>query len=117
MSEAAVVSTPKANGVSKLEAVRQAMQKLGKDASRADLQSFVKKHFGYDMNLDFISNYKNKLQSSTGMAKGPAAPKAVVAAPKTTAVAPKAVSIPAAAPKPAAPKPAVAKASASQPAA
>jgi hypothetical protein len=38
-----------------MEAVRQAMAKLGLDAGRADIQKYVKTNFGIGMHVDHIS--------------------------------------------------------------
>ena len=48
--------------VTKTEAVRRAMGELGKDASRPDIQKYVKDKFGYDMSPDHISNCKSDLR-------------------------------------------------------
>jgi len=64
------VAPPKANdGITKKEAVRQALSKLGKDASRPDIQTFVKNHYGLQMTLDHISNCKGELRKEKGHAK------------------------------------------------
>jgi hypothetical protein len=54
-------STPK-GGITKKEAVRQALGKLGKDASRPGIQKFVKDTYGLQMTLDHISNCKGELK-------------------------------------------------------
>ena len=91
--------------ISKIDAVGKALAQLGDDASRPDIQAFVKKAFGLDIGLDHISNCKNELQKRAGKgktkAKQPAAPKAAVAPAKGEAVNPTA-------PKTSAPKPAAA---------
>jgi hypothetical protein len=69
----------------KLEAVRQAMAKLGLDAGRQAIHDYIKKAHGVEMSLDHISTCRGNIRSKAK----PAAP--------------------AAAPKPAAPKPAAAK--------
>ena len=64
------VSPPKTNGgITKKEAVRQALSKLGKDASRPDIQKFVKNNYGLQMTLDHISNCKGELRKEKGHAK------------------------------------------------
>jgi hypothetical protein len=54
----------KKNGskVSKTDAVGHALSELGKDASRSDIQKFVKDRFGYDMSPDHVSNCKSELR-------------------------------------------------------
>jgi hypothetical protein len=47
-----------AGGISKMEAVRRAMNELGFDATRTDIQKFVKERFDADLSLDVISTYK-----------------------------------------------------------
>jgi hypothetical protein len=59
-----------AAGMSKMEAVRQAISKLGADAGRTQIQSFVKEKFGIEMSADHISNYKGEiLKKAVGGAK------------------------------------------------
>ena len=105
MSKTAVTTPPaKANGITKIEAVRLAMRQLVKDASRADIQDYVKEHFGFEMSLAHITDCKKKLKKrGQGNAKKPTTPKAVAA--------PKAEPAPKAAVPPT-PTPAVAKATA-----
>ena len=56
--------------MSKMEAVRQAISKLGADAGRTQIQSFVKEKFGIEMSADHISNYKGEiLKKAAGGAK------------------------------------------------
>jgi hypothetical protein len=73
------------------------MAELGKDASRGDIQSFVRERFGHEMTLDHISNCKGELAKKAGGKKPPKKKKAK-APPATTTLAP------ATAPKPAAAK-------------
>jgi hypothetical protein len=86
----------KANGgITKIEAVRQALGKLGKDASRPDIQKFVKDNYGHQMTLDHISNCRGELRkrkgsSKTAVSQQPAAQKQE---PKKPATGPKANSI------------------------
>jgi hypothetical protein len=62
--------TNKANGViTKIEAVRQALGKLGKDASRPEIQKFIKNNFRLDITPDHISNCKAELRKRKGPAK------------------------------------------------
>jgi hypothetical protein len=46
------------DGISKMEAVRQAIAKLGKEAKPPEILSFVKQNFGVKMSYDMASNYK-----------------------------------------------------------
>jgi hypothetical protein len=60
----------KANGgITKIEAVGRALSKLGKDASRPDIQKFVRDDFGLDVTLDHISACKGELRKKKGHAK------------------------------------------------
>jgi hypothetical protein len=52
-----------------MEAVRRAMADLGLDASRTDIQSFLTKQFGIEMNLDMISTYKADVARKLANAK------------------------------------------------
>ena len=89
-----------AGGISKMEAVRQAMGKLGNAATRIELQMFVQENFGIEMNLDVVSSYKAFITSK--------AKKTAAKPPATKPVAPKpeAANTPAA--KPVAQQPATA---------
>jgi hypothetical protein len=51
------------------EAVRQALSKLGKDASRAEIQKFVKDNYRFEMTLDHISNCKGEIRKEKSHAK------------------------------------------------
>jgi hypothetical protein len=60
----------KANGgITKIDAVQQALSKLGKAASRPEIQKFVKDSYGLQMTLDHISNCKGELRKRKGPAK------------------------------------------------
>jgi hypothetical protein len=71
MAERANGNAPKkANGgITKIEAVKQALSKLGKDATRPDIQKFVKDNYRVEMTLDHISNCKGELRKKKGHAK------------------------------------------------
>ena len=77
-------------GITRKEAVRQALGALAKDASRADIQKFIKDKYGFEMTLDHISNYKSDIRRKSGKGKkrgrkpGPK-PAAAGAAPKAAA--------------------------------
>jgi hypothetical protein len=49
-------------GVSKKEAVRQALSALGMEAPRLDLHKFIKEHYNLDMTLNHISSCKGEIQ-------------------------------------------------------
>jgi len=49
----------KAKQVSKMEAMRQAIQKLGPDAENSALQAALKSDFGVTMTTGMFSNYKS----------------------------------------------------------
>jgi hypothetical protein len=86
-------------GLSKMDLVRKALDKLGKKAKPLAIQSHVKQEFGVDMTADHVSNYKGKiLRGDTGKKKA--------AKPKKAARPKKAEVAKAAAQKTAAPKPA-----------
>jgi hypothetical protein len=56
-------------GITRKEAVRQALAALAKDATRADLQKFMKDHYGFEMTLDHISSCKSEIQKEKGHKK------------------------------------------------
>ena len=79
--------------ITKLEAVRQALAKLGNDALPSQMQPYIKKTFGIDMTTDHISTSKGDIARKAREAaeaahqaagKKPAAPK-TQAAPKAQA--------------------------------
>jgi hypothetical protein len=96
-------SKPQA-GVTKMEAVRQAIASLGWGAKREAIQTFVKEQFGVEMSLDHVSNYKSDLAKKAGKGKarskkGPAKTKpapVAAAVPRETAPEPPAATKPAA---------------------
>ncbi len=57
-------SDPRTN---KMEAVRQAMDSLGYDASPLEIQKHVKDNFDVDMSANMISSYKSTLRSKAGL--------------------------------------------------
>lgn len=66
----------KAGGVSKMSAVRQALEKLGYEAKPTDILEYVKQNFGVEMSSSMVSNYKAILsKKATGNSTAPAAPK------------------------------------------
>jgi hypothetical protein len=59
----------KSGGVSKMDAVREALRQLGSDAKPAQIQGFIKEQFGHEMTLDHISNYKSDIRRKSGKGK------------------------------------------------
>jgi hypothetical protein len=59
----------KAGGVSKMDAVREALRELTSDAKPAQIQGFIKAKFGVAMTLDHISNYKSNILKKSGKGK------------------------------------------------
>jgi hypothetical protein len=51
-----------------MEAVRQAMNVLGYEASPAAIQQHIKDNFGVEMNTNMISSYKSTIREKAGMA-------------------------------------------------
>lgn len=49
-------------GISKKEAVRQALSALGMDAPRVEVQNFIKDHFKLDISPNHISSCKSDIQ-------------------------------------------------------
>jgi hypothetical protein len=49
------------DGISKMEAVRQAIAKLGKDAKPNDILGHIKSEFGITMSYDMASTYKSSV--------------------------------------------------------
>src|SRR4051794_29744753 len=68
-------------GISKMDAMRQAVAELGLDAKNPDIEGFLKKKFKIDMDTKMISSYKSKLKEEAP--KAPAAPKTPAPAPET----------------------------------
>src|SRR5437660_1560452 len=52
---------PNGTAANKMDAVRQALGELGRDAQPADIQGFLKARFGLDMKANMISSYKSSL--------------------------------------------------------
>jgi hypothetical protein len=50
----------------KAEAIRRALAKLGKKATPAEIQDFIKTNFGIEMATTVISVYKSKLNKTKG---------------------------------------------------
>jgi hypothetical protein len=67
--------------LTKVEAVRRAMAALGEEASRTDLQGYVRQKFGFNMNLNHISTCKTKLAKLAAKAETPNGSKTAAARP------------------------------------
>ena len=52
----------------KAEAVRQAMDNLGDEASPLMIQKFIKDNFDQDMSANMISSYKSNVRAKKGLA-------------------------------------------------
>jgi len=60
------------DGMSKMEAVRQAIAALGKDAGPAQILPFIKEKFGIVMSTEMAYNYKSTaLKKMKGKKRGP----------------------------------------------
>jgi hypothetical protein len=57
-------------GVSKMDAVRQALRELGRKAKPLKIQAFIKDNFKIDMTPDHISNYKSTILKGKGKKSG-----------------------------------------------
>ena len=75
--------------LTKMEAVRQAIARLGWDAKPRQIQKHVKRRFGVEMTADHISTYKGDLAKKAGRAKSRPAPVAASAARETAPATPK----------------------------
>jgi hypothetical protein len=73
------------DGISKMEAVRQALAKHGKDTKPGDLLNHLKSDFGITMSYDMASTYKSaalkKKKGKRGRKPGPKPATAVAAVP------------------------------------
>lgn len=58
-----------ANGPTKMDMVREALAKFGKDAKPIQIQEYVKKEYKVSMTADHVSNYKGKLLRGGGGGK------------------------------------------------
>jgi hypothetical protein len=64
-----------AGKITKVDAVGRALAELGQEASRSEIQSWVKDHFGYDMTLGHISDCKKNLAKRSGAGRKKPGPK------------------------------------------
>ena len=65
-----MATTNPAEGMSKMDAVRQALSDLGKDAKPLELQPYIKQSFGIDMSVDHVSTYKSQILRKKGKRRG-----------------------------------------------
>src|ERR1022692_2367725 len=79
-SAAATETGWKRKKLTKVEAVRRAIAALGEEASRGDLQGYVRQKFGVKIGLDHISNCKGELAKRAAKAPPSAGPKAAAVA-------------------------------------
>jgi hypothetical protein len=57
-------------GITKAEAVRQALKALGREAKNIDIQEFIRREFGLEMTINNISAYKSMENKRIGGASG-----------------------------------------------
>ena len=74
--------------LTKMEAVRQAIARLGWEAKPKQIQKHIRRRFGVEMTADYISNYKGDLARKAGRTKARPAPVASAAARETSPMAP-----------------------------
>jgi hypothetical protein len=58
-------------GITKMEAVRRALAKLGRDAKPLQIKALIKSEFGLEMSADHISTYKGVLRKKAGDKRRP----------------------------------------------
>lgn len=58
------VADPRTN---KMEAVRQAMNSLGFEASPSEIQTYIRDNFDQEMSANMISSYKSTLRGKAGL--------------------------------------------------
>src|SRR4051794_31376909 len=68
---AATEPVRKRNKITKVEAVGRAIAALGEEASRGDIQGYVRQKFGVKIGLDHISNCKGELAKRAAKATTP----------------------------------------------
>jgi hypothetical protein len=74
--------------MTKMEAVRRALAKLGRDAKPLQLREFIRSEFGIEMSADHISTYKGVLLKKAGGKSKPGPNPPQGAAPAARAVSP-----------------------------
>ena len=57
-------------GISKMDAVKAALEQLGKNAKPLEFHGFVQQKFDMDLDVDLIHNYKHILTKKKGKGKG-----------------------------------------------
>jgi hypothetical protein len=57
-------------GISKMDAVRRALNDLGKHAMPRELHPYIKQNLGVDMSVDHISTYKSQILRKKSKGKG-----------------------------------------------
>jgi hypothetical protein len=73
-------------GITKMDAVRKAMTKLGWEAGRAPIREYVKSHFGVDMTADHVSTCRGDiLRQRAAKAKSAGAKSAALTSAVTSA--------------------------------
>jgi hypothetical protein len=78
---AATETGRKRKQITKVEAVGRAMAALGAEASRGDIQGYVRQKFGVKIGLDHISNCKGELAKRAAKTPPPGGPQAAAAKP------------------------------------
>jgi hypothetical protein len=69
-------------GVNKMDLVRKALGKLGDNAAPKEIQDYLKKAFGVEMNTKFISTYKGSiLKKAAGKSRLTRSPEPAAAPP------------------------------------
>jgi hypothetical protein len=76
----AAQTSGKRSNITKMEGVRRVLAKLGPDTKPLQIKDYLKRHYGIEMNISHISNYKSELLGKT-KAKVAAAAKKAGAAP------------------------------------
>jgi hypothetical protein len=64
-----------AEQITKLEAVRRALEAMGRDATPTQMQPYIKDHFGIEMTTGHISTYKGDILWKKKAGKGKTAKK------------------------------------------
>jgi hypothetical protein len=86
---AAAESQPSKKPITKMEGVRRTLRELGNNAMPLQIQDHLKRHFGIDMTVAHISNYKSEILSKKkGKRKGARKSAAKTPAPSAPASAP-----------------------------
>src|SRR5581483_7905519 len=70
----------RAGRINKMQCVRDALDEMGNDAQPKDIQGFLKRRFGLDMDTKFISTYKGTILKEAARKSGVTRRPAAVAA-------------------------------------